>query len=133
MATERESSAAISRYLALSPGTIEKVFTDCGMDLRRILALDGIDILPDGFRVRSHDLCAQLPEILMKISSDTFRDKDRLGNEVCKLPAVVKLREEMIRFLPGSNLLPPTRMDNKVIVGLQAKPRAWMVPCRFRM
>jgi len=44
--------------LALHPVTIEKVFTDCVMDLKRILVLDGIDILPDGFRIGCHDLHA---------------------------------------------------------------------------
>jgi hypothetical protein len=94
--------------MALRPGAIEKVFTDCVMDLKQILVIDGIDILADGFRVRSHDLHGQLPEIVMKNSGDTFRDKDRLGNEVCKLIAIVKLRDGMVRFLPGCKLLPPT-------------------------
>jgi hypothetical protein len=39
---------------------------------------------------------------------------------------MVKLRDEMIRFLPGARLLLPMRMDNTVIVGLQAKPRNWI-------
>jgi hypothetical protein len=62
----------------------------------------------------------------MKNSGDTLQDKDRLGNEACKLIAIVKLRNEMVRFLPGARLLPPTRMDSKAIVGLQAKPRTWI-------
>ncbi|MBN1568332.1 MAG: hypothetical protein JXA73_10840 [Acidobacteria bacterium] len=112
--------------MALRPGTIEKIFTDCVMDLRRILVLDSIDIQPNGFRIHSHDLHGQLPEISIENSGDTFQDKDRLGNEVCKLVAMVKLRDEMVRFLPGCRLLPPTSMDGRAIVGLQAKPRTWI-------
>jgi hypothetical protein len=114
-------------HLALQPGTIERVFTDCVMDFKKILVLDSIDILPDGFRVRSHDLHGQLPDMAMKNSGDASQDKDRLGNEVCKLIVVVKLRDEMVRFLPGARLLPPTHMDDKAIVGLQAKPKTWIV------
>jgi hypothetical protein len=121
-----ELAEAKTSYLALPPGSIEKVFTDCVMDLKQIIVLDGIDILSDGFRVRSHDLHSQLPEIAMKNSGDTFQDKDRLGNEVCKLIAIVKLRDEMVRFLPGCRLLPPTSIDGNAIVGLQAKPKTWI-------
>jgi len=77
------------------------------MDLRQILVIDGIDILPDGFRIRCHDLHGQLPETVMKNGADTFQDKDLLGNEVCKLIAMVKLRDERtgnksetIQYLP---------------------------------
>jgi hypothetical protein len=31
------------------PGTIERVFTGCMMDLKQIPVLDGIEILPDSF------------------------------------------------------------------------------------
>jgi len=108
------------------------------MDLRRIVVLDGIDILPDGFRIRSHDLHGHLPELAMMNRGDTLQDKDRLGNEVCKLLAIVRLRDEMVRLLPGSKFLPPTRLDGKArctrltaygkaIVGLQARPKTWIV------
>ena len=112
--------------LVLQSEAIEKIFTDCVMDLKQILVLDGIDIQPDGFRIRSHDLYGRLPEMVMKNSGDTFQDEDRHGNEVCKLIAVVKLRDEMVRFLPGCKLLSPTRMDGRAIVGLQAKPMTWI-------
>jgi hypothetical protein len=69
---------------------------------------------------------ALLPKIVMKNSGDAFRDKDILGDEVCKLIAIVRLRDEMVRFLPGCKLLPPTRMDGKAIAGLQAKPLTWL-------
>ena len=29
----------------------------------------------------------------------------------------------MVRLLPGSELLPPTRMDDRAVVGLQAPPK----------
>jgi hypothetical protein len=111
---------------ALRPATIEKVFTDCALDLKQILVLDGSDILPDGFRIRCHDLHRQFPAPVIKNSGDTFQDKDRLSNEACKLIAIVKLRDEMVSFLPGCKLLPPANMDGKAIAGLQAKPKTWI-------
>jgi hypothetical protein len=114
-------------HQSLRSGAIEQVFTDCVMDLKLILVLDGIDLLPGGFRVRCHDLYGQLPEIMMGNSGDPSRDKDQLGDEVCKLIAIVKLRDEVARFLPGYELMPPTCLDGKAIVGLQAKPRTWII------
>ncbi len=84
-------------YLALRPEAIEKTFTDAVMDLKKVVVLDGIDILPDdsGFRIRSHDLHGPLPEIVIEDSGDTFQDKDRLSREACKLVAIVRLRDQM--------------------------------------
>lgn len=117
-----------ARYLTLRSATIEKTFTDCVMDLKEIIVLDGIDILPDnsGFRVQSHDLHGPLPEMVIKESGDTFQDKDRLGNQACKLVAMVRLRDQMVRFLPGCKLLPPTSIGGKAIAGLKVGPRTWL-------
>jgi len=110
----------------LPVSVIEKTFVQKVFDLKRIVVLDDVDIDGTGFSIRCHDLHGPLPEIAIENSGDRFRDKDRLGNEVCKMIAIVRLRDEMVRFLPGSTLLPPTSMDGKAIVGLQAKPRTWI-------
>jgi hypothetical protein len=98
------------------------------IDLQELIVLDGIDILADstGFRVRCHDLHGPLPEIVIKDSGDTFLDKDRLGNQTCKLGAIVRLRDQITRFLPGCKLLPPTSMGGKAIAGLMVGPRTWL-------
>ena len=95
-----------------------------------MLVLDGIDIQPEGFRIKSHDLYGLLPELLFRNSVNTFRDNDRLENKACKLIAIVKLRDEMVRLPPGGKLLLPTSMDGNAIVGLQAKPLTWIAEGR---
>jgi len=77
-------------------------------------------MLPDGFRIRCHDLHDRLPTTEIKNSGDNFQDQERLGLAVCKLTVILKLRDEMIRFLPGAKFLTPTSMDGKPIVGLRA-------------
>ena len=111
--------------LALKPATIEKTFTDCIIDLKQVIILDGVDILADssGFRIRSHDLYGPLPEILVKDSGDTYSDKDRLGNQACKLVAIVGLRDQMLRWLPGGTFLPPTTVDSRATVGFKVGPK----------
>jgi hypothetical protein len=90
--------------------------------------LDGIDIISDqsGFRIRSHDLHGQLPEIVIQNSGDTFRDKDRLGREACKLIAIVKLRDEMRRFLRGGKFLLPTTLGDRTAVGFRVGMWTWL-------
>ncbi len=115
-----------ARYLALGPGTIENVLTDCVMDLKEVVVLDGIDILPHGFRVPSHDLHGPLPVIVVENSGDTLLDKDQLSIAACKLISIVGLREEMIGFVAGGRFLPPTTMDGKAIVGMIKGRETWM-------
>jgi len=38
----------------------------------------------------------------------------------------VRLRNEMLRFLPGSRFLLPTSLGDKAMVGLQAGPKPWI-------
>jgi hypothetical protein len=112
-------------YLALHPTTIEKIIVDCVMDLKVVIALDGIEITPNkgGFRVLSHDFHGPLPDILIEDSGDTFQDKDRLGNEACKLIAIVRLRDRISRCLPGGEFLPPTTVETRKIVGFKVGPK----------
>jgi hypothetical protein len=112
-----ELASLNTTYPSLKPRQIEKVFNECVEDLNRILVFDGVDILADGFRVRSHDLYGQLPEIVMQNSGDTFWDKDRLGNEVCKLVTIVKLRDQIVAWLPRGEFLAPASIDGKAIAG----------------
>ena len=114
-------------HQSLKPYTIERVFTDRVMDLGQILVLDGIDILPDGFRVRCHDLNGQLPEIITKSCGDTFQDKNTFGLQVCRLLAIADLRDQIVTWLPGSGFLPPTSIDGKAVVGLHARPKTWII------
>jgi hypothetical protein len=73
----------IAWYLALRPETGEKTFTDCVIDLKELIVLDGVFIQPNnsGSRIRCYDLYGPLPEIVIKDSGDTFLDKDQLGNQ----------------------------------------------------
>ena len=107
---------------------MEKTFTDSLMDLQEVIVLDGIDILPDstGFRVRSHDLHGPLPQIVVVDSGDAFQDKDQLGREACKLIAIVRMRDQMTRWLPGGKFLPPTIAETRATVGFKVGRKAWI-------
>ncbi len=90
--------------------------------------LDGINILNDnsGFRVRSHDLYGSLPDIVMEDSGDTIVDKDRISTAACKLYAIVKLRDQMRRWMLGGKFLPPTKVGEQATVGFKVGPKTWL-------
>jgi hypothetical protein len=122
-----------ARYLALHPVTIERTFTDCVMDLKEVIVLDGIDILPDesGFRVRSHDFHGQLPEIVIHDSGNTMEDKESLSREACKLIAIVGLRKEMRRLMRGGKLLLLTKLGDRATVGFKVGRWSWLAEVPF--
>ena len=99
------------------------------IDLKEIVVLDGIDILPDdcGFRVRSHDLHGQLPEIVIRDSANKFQDKERLNVAACKLIAIVKVRQRMRRWMRGGRFLLPTKMGDQAMVGFRVGVWTWLV------
>jgi hypothetical protein len=69
-----DDSAEVSKIntipLSLKPSTVEKVSTDCVTDLGPIVVLDGIDIQPDEFPARCHDLHGSA-ERLFKIKTNS--------------------------------------------------------------
>jgi len=120
-------------YVALYPGTIEKTFTDAVIDLKGVIVLDGIDILPDesGFRVRSDDFHGQLPEIVIHDSGNTMEDKESLSREACKLIAIVGLRKEMRRLMRGGKLLLLTKLGDRATVGFKVGRWSWLAEVPF--
>jgi len=65
-------------------------------DLGAVVILDGVDELPEGYRIRSHDLRGELPVVLIKRESTKVQDfgtldlRERVTIEACKLYAVTR-------------------------------------------
>jgi hypothetical protein len=104
-------SALSHVWLRLRLPEIENVFIQAVIDLKEVIVLDGGDILPDnsGFRVYSHDLRGQLPEIVIQDSGNTFQDKENLAREACKLIAIVGLRGPNAAVAPGWEVSAPDK------------------------
>jgi len=98
------------------------------MDLKEVVILDGIDILPDksGFCIRGHDRYGQLPEIVLKDNDDRFQDKERLSIEAANLLAIVRLRDEMTGLFRRGKFLPTTIFDGRTLVGFKVVPKTWL-------
>lgn len=107
--------------MKLSVPEVEKTFVQVAIDLKEILVLDGIDILPDlpGFRIRSHDLYGPLPDILIHDTGDRYPVLDRIANEAAKLIAMVRVRNDLAGIFRGCKFLLPTSTGERALVGLR--------------
>jgi hypothetical protein len=99
---------------------IGKAFTHVPTDLHRILALDGIDVIPalPGHRPHSHDLHGPQQEIVVKYEGYRWRMPCPVHEETAKLITITRNRDDLIEIFPGCRFMLPTRTDTRVVVGL---------------
>ena len=100
----------------------ERQFSLPAVELKEVIALDGIEVLPKRSppRIRGHGLHGLLPEITLRVDlTDRRGALNRLGREAVKLRTVSQLRREVSETFSGPTLLPPTTLDGKYVAGLQ--------------
>jgi hypothetical protein len=87
----------------LHTAEIEREFIQTAVDLKTVVVLDGVDVIPGrrGFRIRSHDLFGSLPTITVIERADSQATRRNLRHEACKVMAIVHIRGELSRLLPG--------------------------------
>ncbi len=84
-----------SRWFTLNHPGLERQFALPAVELKEIVTLDGIDLLPEqsAIKVGSHDLHGPLPEIVVQVDvADRLSALDLLGREAVKLCAISRLR-----------------------------------------
>ena len=101
---------------------IEKEFLLAAVHLKRIVALDCIERTTDplGFRIRSHDLYGDLPEIFISDNGDRTFILQEILREAAKTCAIAGHRADLASWCPGCRFLPHTVLQDKVLVGIQA-------------
>ena len=120
---------ALRYWQRLQLPEIEREFARTVVDLGVAIVLDDIDLddSPPGVCMRSHDLHGPLPAITFENSGNTFVDKERLRTESCKLVAMVRLRDQITRWVSSGKFLPPTSIDRRAVVGIMAGSRTLLV------
>jgi hypothetical protein len=100
---------------------IEKEFLLAIVHLKRVVVLDGIERTTDplGFRIRSHDLYGDLPEIFISDNGDRTLILEEISLEGAKTCAIAKHRANLASLYPGCRFLPHTILEAKVRVGIQ--------------
>lgn len=127
------SSPDLRRWFLLNRREVEKQFFLPAGDLKEVVILDGLDLLPDesSLRIRGHDLHGPLPEIILPIDfSGRYETFERLRREAVKLCTVVRFRRELADTFAGAFFLPPTRVGSRCVAGIQWKGRTVLVESR---
>lgn len=101
---------------------IEKEFLLADGHEKRVVALDRIERTtnPLGFRIRSHDLYGDLPEIFISDNGDRTFILQEILHEAVKTCAIAGHRADLASLYPGCRFLPHTILQAKVRVGIQA-------------
>ena len=104
----------LPRWFNLNRREFERQFALPVVELKEIVALDGIELLPgqSSTKIHSHDLHGPLPEIILQVDpADRLGTFDRLGSEATKLCAISRLRRELDEAFSGATFLPPSEAD----------------------
>ena len=112
----------LSRWFNLNRREFERQFSLPAVELKEVIALDAIDLLPEqsSIKIRSHDLHGPLPEILIQVDpADRLGTFDRVEREAVKLCAISRLRRDLEEAFSGATFLLPTRLDGRCVAGLQ--------------
>ena len=71
----------------LSEAEVEAQFVEVTIALCVTISLDGVDRLPEGFRIRSHDSYSPLPDIKIEGNQNTEQVLDQISLSAARLAA----------------------------------------------
>ena len=107
----------------LSEAEVEALFVQVITALRVTIILDGVDKLPEGYRIRSHDSFGSLPDIEIDSTHNMEQVLDRICLSAAKLGATVRFRCELAMQAHDCQFIIPTSAGKITVVGICTKSR----------
>ena len=107
----------------LSTAEIEKLFVVVTTALCVTITLDGIDRLPEGFRIRCHDFHSPLPDIEIESTPDIERVLDQISLSVARLGATVRSRRELATRIHDCKFIIPASTGKVTVVRICTEGR----------
>ena len=102
----------------LSEADVKALFIGVTTALCVTIILDGIDKLPEGYRIRSHDFYGSLPDIEIDSTHNMERVLDRISLSTARLGATVRFRCKLATQVPDCQFIIPTLKGKVTVVGL---------------
>jgi hypothetical protein len=102
----------------LSEAGVEALFVGVTSALCVIISLDGVDRLPEGFQIRSHDSYSSLPDIKIEGNHNMEQALDRISLSVARLAATVRFRRELATQAHDCKFIVPTSTGKVTVVGI---------------
>ena len=103
----------------LSEAGVEALFVGVTSALCVIISLDGVDRLPEGFQIRSHDSYSPLPDIKIEGNHNMEQALDRISLSVARLAATVRFRRELATQAHDCKFIAPTSTGKVTVVGIR--------------
>ena len=107
----------------LSKAEVEALFVGVTSALCVTISLDGVDRLPEGFRIRSHDSYSPLPDIKIEGNHNIELALDRISLSVARLAATVRFRRELATQAHDCKFIIPTSTGKVTVVGICTEGR----------
>ena len=106
-----------------SESEVEALFVQVTTALCISIILDGVDRLPEGYRIRSHDSYSPLPDIEIENTLDLDQVLDRICLSTAKLGATVRCRCELATQAHDCQFIIPTSIGKVTVVGICTEGR----------
>lgn len=107
----------------LSEAEVETLFIGVTTALRVIIILDGVDRLPEGYRIRSHDFYGPLPDIEIDSTHNVEHVLDRICLSTARLEATVRFRRELATQAHDCQFIIPISTGKVTVVGICTEGR----------
>jgi hypothetical protein len=107
----------------LSEAKVEALFIEVTSALCIPISLDGVDRLPEGFRIRSHDSYSPLPDIEIEGNRNIESILDRISVSVARLAATVRFRRELAIQAHDCRFIIPSLIGKATVVGICTEGR----------
>ena len=102
----------------LSEAEVEALFVGVTTALCVTIILDGVDRLPEGYRIRSHDSYGFLPDIEIDSTHNMEQVLDRICLSTARLGATVRSRCELATQAHDCQFIIPTSTGKVTMVGI---------------
>jgi hypothetical protein len=107
----------------LSEAEVEALFVQVTTALCVTIILDGVDSLPEGYRIRSHDSYSPLPDIEIENTHNIEQVLDRVCLSTARLGATVRFRRELATRAHNCKFIIPTSTGKVTVVGICTEGR----------
>ena len=107
----------------LSEAEVEALFIRVTAALFVTIILDGVDRLPEGYRIRSHDSYGPLPDIEIDSTHNKEQVLDRICLSTARLGATVRFRCELATQAHDCQFIIPTSTGKVTVVGICTEGR----------
>jgi hypothetical protein len=127
---KRRTDSMLNQFKIAEQAEVEALFVAVTTALCVTIILDGVDRLPERYRIRSHDSYGPLPDIETDSTHNMEQVLDRICLSAARLGATVRSRCELAMQAHDGQFIIPTSTGKVTVVGIctggrTVRAKAW--------